>query len=132
MRSTVRRTRIAGTLAAMAAAATIAVPAASAMPIDPVRSVAWADITSDVRDVPPPPSLIAASAAEEYDALRSAGAQERDATVASQPDADEPSAPGGFDSVSAAIGAAAMAGLWLVSLAALGMRRVRGQRPASA
>jgi hypothetical protein len=53
-------------------------------------------------------------------------------TLESQPVADEPSSPGGFDWVSAAIGAVAAAGLSLVSMAALGMRRPTGGRATSA
>ena len=83
-------------------------------------------MTREVPDVPPPPSSIAASAAEEYEAA--AGAQ----TVASQPVADEPSAPGGFDWVSAAIGAVAAAGVAVVSMATLGMRKPAARRAASA
>jgi len=122
MRSTFRRTRLAGALAGVAFAATIAAPAAYAMPIDPVQTVGSAD-ASDPSYVPPPPSLIAASAAKDYDALRSAGAQDRNPPVASQQIADQPSAPGGFDWVSSLIGAVAAAGLALVSMATLGMRK---------
>jgi hypothetical protein len=123
MRSTLRSTKMTGALAAIAVAATIAAPAAYAIPIDGDPLVRSPDATRDVGEVPPPPSSIAASAAKEYDALRSAGAQDRNRPVASQPIADQPSAPGGFDWVSALIGAAAAAGLALVSMATLGMRK---------
>ena len=53
-------------------------------------------------------------------------------TLESQPVADEPSSPGGFDWVSAAIGAAAAAGLSLVLMATLGLRRPLARRAASA
>jgi hypothetical protein len=49
----------------------------------------------------------------------------------SQPVADEPSSPGGFDWVSGAIGAAAAAGLSLVLMATLGLRRPTARRAAS-
>lgn len=123
MRSTLRSTRMAGTLAAIAVAAAIAAPAAYAIPIDAVPLARPADATRDAGDVPPPPSSIAASAAKEYDALRSTGAQDRNTPVVSQPIADEPSAPRGFDWMSALIGAATAAGLALVSMATLGLRK---------
>jgi hypothetical protein len=44
-------------------------------------------------------------------------------TLESHPVADEPSSPSGFDWVSAAIGAVAAAGLSLVLMATLGLRR---------
>jgi hypothetical protein len=105
----------------------------------------------------PPPSSMAASAAEEYQDLRSPDAVDaaraagdapdattqdlrapdtRDAaegyspTLESQPVADEPSEPTGFDLMSAAIGAIAAGALSLVLMASLGMRRSR--RPVSA
>jgi hypothetical protein len=113
MHSTLRSTRMAGALAAIAVAAMIGAPAA----------YAGSDATCDPHAVPPPPSSIAASAAAQYDALRSCGAQDRNTAVVSQPIADEPSGQRGFDWVSALIGAAAAAGLALVSMATLGMRR---------
>ena len=72
-------------------------------------------------DVAPPPSSIAASAEQEYQSLRAA---------AQQPTVDEPSEPSGFDFASAAIGAAVAAGLSIVLMTALSIRRPR--RPASA
>ena len=53
-------------------------------------------------------------------------------TVESQPVADQPSSPGGFDWVSAAIGAVAAAGLSLVLMATLGLRRPAARRAAIA
>jgi hypothetical protein len=128
MRSTLRRTKLAAALVGVTAAATIGAPVAYAMPADPLSPAA----TRDACDESPPPSLMAASAAEEYEVLRAACAQENSAKVASAPVAVKPSAPVGFDWVSAAIGAAAVAGLSLVSMATLGMRRHGGRRAASA
>ena len=87
------------------------------MPIDPRSTGAT---TSGASDVPPPPSSIAMSAGEEYEALRRPTTQP---VAATQPVADAPPAPTGFDWLSATIGAAAVAGLALVSLAAVGTRR---------
>jgi hypothetical protein len=115
------RTNLAGALASMAVAATIAAPVAYALPADPVGS------RGSVPEVAPPPSSIAMSAGDSYEELRSPGGS---TSVASQ--AVEPSVPGGFDWVSAAIGAVAAAGLSLVAMAALGMRRQTGRRAASA
>jgi hypothetical protein len=53
-------------------------------------------------------------------------------TLDSQPVADEPSPPGGFDWVSAAIGAVAATGLSLVLMATLGLRRPTARRATSA
>ena len=90
----------------------IAAPAAYAMPIDPVGAPAT---TQEVPDVPPPPSSIAMSAADEYEALR--------APAGSTAVAAEPSSPSGFDWPSAAIGAVAAAGIALLTVAALSTRR---------
>jgi hypothetical protein len=90
----------------------IAAPAAYAMPVDPNGAPAT---THEVPQVPPPPSSIAMSAADEYEVLR--------APVGSTEVADEPSSPSGFDWVSAAIGAVAAAGIALVTIAALSTRR---------
>jgi hypothetical protein len=117
-----RSTRINTTLAGFVVAATLAAPAAYAMPIDQVAPA----VTREASDVPPPPSSIAASAGQKYEALRARN------TVASQPVADEPSAPGGFDWVSAAIGAVAAAGVAVVSIATLGMRKPSARRAANA
>ena len=117
-----RSTRLTTALASVTIAATLAAPAAYAMPIDQIAPGA----TREVPDVPPPPSSIAASAAREYEQLRAPKA------VASQPVADAPSAPGGFDWLSAAIGAIAAAGVAVVSMAMLGMRKPAARRAASA
>jgi hypothetical protein len=111
MRSTLKTT-----FAVVAAAATIAAPAASARPIDsgPTRPV----------DVAPPPSSSAASAGKEYAALRA-----QHAPAAPQPVVDEPDR-GGFDWLSAAVGA--IAGLSTLSVVALGVRGTAARRPASA
>ena len=53
-------------------------------------------------------------------------------TFDSQPVIDEPSAPSGFDWVSALIGAAAATGIALVLMAFFGGGRLPGRRPASA
>lgn len=90
----------------------IAAPAAYAMPIDPVGAP---ETTQEVPNVPPPPSSIAMSAADEYEVLR--------APAGSTAVAGEPSSPSGFDWASAAIGAVAAAGIALVTLAALSTRR---------
>jgi hypothetical protein len=83
-------------------------------------------------EVPPPPSSIAVSAAEQYEDLRSPGTGDQaDGSRPAPQVADEPSEPAGFDLVSAAIGAVAAGGLSLVTMATLGMRRP-GRRPASA
>jgi hypothetical protein len=80
----------------------------------------YAELRSAGRDsdaVPPPPSSMAASAAEEYAELRS---PDQD----SQPvPADEPAPSDGFDVLSAAIGAAAGAGVVIVAAAGLVRRR---------
>lgn len=80
-------------------------------------------------EVAPPPSSIAISAAEEYENLRAP--EGYGATLEPQPVAGEPSEPAGFDLVSAAIGAVAAAGLSIVLMATIGMRRTPGRRPAS-
>ena len=94
---------VATALAGAAMASAIGAAAASAAPPEPGR-------------VPPPPSSIAAPAGQAYEDLR---APQQPAV---QPTADEPS---GFDVVSAAIGAAAGAGLVIVVLAAGGVARRR-------
>ena len=105
-----RSAKLVAALAAVVVAT--AAPAAYAMPTDPVGTPA---VTHEQSDVPPPPSSIAVSAADQYEVLRT--------PVGTQEVADEPSAPSGFDWVSAAIGAVAAAGLALVSIAALSTRR---------
>jgi hypothetical protein len=115
-------TRLNTALAGLVVAATLAAPAAYATPTDPVAPA----VTRTAPDVAPPPSSIAASAGQEYEALRAPK------TVASQPVADQPSTPSGFDWVSAVIGAIAAAGVAVVFIAALGMRRPAARRAASA
>lgn len=103
--------------AALVCAGLITAPAANAMP---VGQLTVAGTTSDAP--PPPPSSIAMSAGDEYEALRApTTVVAPEPVAASEPVA--PSAPTGFDWVSAAIGAAATAGLALVSLATMGTRR---------
>ena len=82
--------------------------------------------TRDASDVPPPPVLDRRIGRPGIRGLRARN------TVASQPIADEPSAPDGFDWMSAAIGAVAAAGLAIVSFAALGTRRPAARRAARA
>jgi len=72
--------------------------------------------TPESGKVPPPPSSIAAPAGDAYEALRAP--QE----VAVPPTTGQ---PGGFDLASAAIGAAAGAGLIIVLMAAGGLVRRR-------
>jgi hypothetical protein len=115
-------TRLNTALAGLVVAATLAAPAAYAMPTDPAAPA----VTRTAPDVPPPPSSIAASAGQEYEALRAPK------TEASQPVADQPSPPSGFDWVSAAIGAIATAGVAVVSIATLSMRKPAVRRAASA
>jgi hypothetical protein len=81
--------------------------------------------------VPPPPSSIAASAADEYQDLRAPDTRAQP-ELPQQPVADEPSEPSGFDFVSAAIGAIVAGALSLGLVATLGMRRPPRDRPASA
>jgi hypothetical protein len=111
---------MAGALAAIAIAGPIAAPAAYAIPIDAGPPAGSADAGRDAGEIPPPPSSIAVSAAKEYDALRS---------LAARPIADAPSAPRGFDWMSALIGATAAAGLALASIATLGMRKRIARTP---
>jgi hypothetical protein len=141
------KTRLATALAGAALASAMAVSGAAAshgyQPAEP-------------ESVPPPPSSIAASAVEEYQDLRNPDTRDladgyapgnaqdlrspdtRDAAEGYQPElptqpvADEPSEPSGFDFVSAAIGAIAAGALALVLVATLGLRRPPRGRPASA
>ena len=105
------------TIAALLVAATTAAPAAG-MPIDPLGSPSASGIPA------PPPSSIAQSAADEYNAMRQAAAAEagtkstESATVSTAPAATG----GGFDVPSAAIGAAAAGLVALLAAGAL-MRR---------
>ncbi len=139
------KTRLATALAGAALASALAVSGASAH---------YGQQTDN--PVPPPPSSIAVSAAEEYQDLRAPDTRDQadgyapgtaqdlrmpdtvDAAngyqpeLAQQPVADEPAEPSGFDFVSAAIGAIAAGALSLVLIATLGMRRPPRDRPASA
>jgi hypothetical protein len=141
------KTRLATALAGAALASALVVSGASAH---------YGQQTDNPEYVPPPPSSIAVSAAEEYQDLRSPDTRDladgyapgssqdlrapdtRDAAEGYQPElpqqpvADEPSEPSGFDWVSAAIGAIAAGALSLVLIATLGMRRPPRDRPASA
>jgi len=102
------------TIAALLVAATTAAPAAG-MPIDPLGSPSASGIPA------PPPSSIAQSAADEYNAMRLAAAADagtESATVSTAPAATG----GGFDLPSAAIGAAAAGLVALLAAGAL-MRR---------
>jgi hypothetical protein len=120
MYSAAYKKRLATAMAGAALASALAVSGASAhYGSQPVSSP----------EVAPPPSSIAASAAEEYQDLRSPDAVE---APAPQPVADEPSEPAGFDLASAAIGAVVAGGLSLVLMATLGMRRAPRRRAAGA
>jgi hypothetical protein len=118
------KNKLSGAVAALAVAAAIVAPAASARPVvAPLTPV----VACDPSAVPPPPSSIAASAAKEYELLRACGAQNDSTTVASVPVAREPSPPAGFDLVSATIGGTVAAGLALVFAAAVALRRRVGR-----
>jgi hypothetical protein len=112
--------KLTGVVAALAVAAAIMAPTASARPI----------VTCDPSAVPPPPSSIAASAAKDYTILRGCHDQSTAATVASAPVA-EASPPTSFDWVSATIGAVVAVGLSLALAAALGTRRRTSRHVAS-
>jgi hypothetical protein len=113
-------TKLTGALAALAVVAAIAAPAAyAAGSVHPRSPVVRCDPSAG----PPPPSSIAASAAKEYAILRACRRQADSTTFVSAPVARKPSAPTGFDWASAAIGAIAVAGVSLMSVAALGVRR---------
>ena len=117
------KNRLATALAAAALASALAVSGAHAH---------YGSQSTGSPEVAPPASSIAASAGEEYQALRSAGTGDLASarpTPAQQPVADEPS---GFDPVSAVIGAVAAAALSLVLMATLSTRRPAGRRAASA
>jgi hypothetical protein len=123
MPSAAYKKRLATAIAAAALASSMAVSGAHAH---------YGSQSPGSQEVPPPASSIAASAGEEYQALRSTGTGDLASarpTPAPQPLVDEPS---GFDLVSAAIGAVAAAALSLVLIATLGTRRPTGRRAASA
>ena len=115
--------KLSSAVAALAVAAALMAPTASAQP-----TVDKPVVTCDPSAVPPPPSSIAASAAKDYTILRGCHGQAHTATVASAPVAGESVAPTGFDWVSATIGATVAGGLSLVFAAALGTRG-RAARP---
>jgi hypothetical protein len=121
--------RLATALAGAALASALVVSGASADP----HAIDAYNRTAEPPEVAPPPSSIAAPAGEKYEALRAPDGQEPTEPVAeSRPVVDEPSAPGGFDWVSAAIGAVTAAGVSLVLMATLGLRRPTERRGASA
>jgi hypothetical protein len=165
---TFRSSKLAVALAGAALAVGALAPGATAIPYQDLRSPDAVDAARAAGD-PPPASSIAASAGRGYQDLRSPDARDaalppklratgfqpaqdlrapdtRDAasgygpTTASQPVVDESPASDGFDWTSAAIGAAAGAGLLLILIAMfwrtgkLGRRsiRARGQSTASA
>jgi hypothetical protein len=168
MTRTFRTSRLAVALTGAALATVALAPGASAIPYQDLRSPDAADAARTAGDAPPP-SSIAASAGAVYQDLRSPDARDtalppqlratglqsaqdlrspdaRDAAsgysppTASQPVVDESPASDGFDWSSAAIGAAAGAGLLLILIAMfagtgkLGRRSIpaRGQSTASA
>ena len=97
------------------------------LPVDAARAAGDPPL-----DVAPPPSSIAAPAGDTYPDPRSPDTRQTTRTTtrprsSPQPVADEPSAPSGFDFVSAAIGAI-VAGvlLSLLLMGTLGMRRQPG------
>jgi hypothetical protein len=112
-------------VAAALAGATIAIavgaPAASARPVQQFFPGEAGGLAAS-RNVPPPPSSIAAPTGEAYAELRAPDEPSAQPTGGPQQVSDEPS---GFDLVSAAIGAAAGAGLIIVVLAAGGLARRR-------
>jgi hypothetical protein len=105
----------AGTLAAVAAAGALAAPAVQARPLDAGRPHA---------DVASPPSSIAAPAGREYQEVRMAARQDQDTTpVQPRVPVESVPAPGGFDWLSAGIGAVVASSLALLAWAAAGIRR---------
>jgi hypothetical protein len=86
---------------------------------------------SAVQDLRSPDTRDSSQVASSQD-LRSPDARDSAApALAPQPVSDPPSSPGGFDWVSAAIGAAAGTGLLIVLLAFLGTGGLAGRRPVS-
>jgi hypothetical protein len=120
MFSAAYKKRLATALAGAALASALVVSGASADPhaIDAANRAANPPPVASPQDLRAPDTR---DAAEGYSP-----------TLESQSVADEPSSPGGFDWVSAAIGAVAAAGLSLVLMATLGMRRPAARRAASA
>ena len=111
------------TLVAVAVAAAIAAPAAQAMPLDGGPHVRPAHVASQQ------PSGLGM----EYGDLRVPPAQEQTSALAS-PVESHPvvASPGGFDWTAAAIGAIVAAGLGLLALVFVAVRRPAGRRAASA
>jgi hypothetical protein len=109
------------TLVGVAAVVAIAAPAAQARPSDSAAPVG-------------PAHAATGSVGMEYGDLRVPRAQDQTrgptSTAKSRPVAQ--AVPGGFDWMSAAIGAVVTAVLGLVSLVAVGVRRPAGRRAASA
>jgi hypothetical protein len=143
MFSTAYNTRLASALAGAALASALVVSSASAdqhaidahnRAVNPPPVASPQELrSSNTRaqpEVGPPPSSIAKSAAEEYEKLRAQAAD--NPAPAPQPVADEPSGQGGFDLMSAAIGAVAAAAMSLVLMASLGLRRPTSRDAASA
>ena len=135
MFSAAYRKRLATAIAGAALASALAVSNASAnYGFQSSDAVDAARAAGDAPRVAPPPSSIAAPAAEQYQDLRSPHTSDQadgySPKLESQPVVAEPSSPGGFDWVSAAIGAAAGTGLLLILLAAVaGSGRLRRSRP---
>jgi hypothetical protein len=143
MFSAAYKKRLATALAGAALASALVVSGASADPhaIDAANRAANPPAGDEYQDLRSPDAVDAARAAgDEPDPTTQdlRAPDTRDAaegyspTFESQPVADEPSSPGGFDWVSAAIGAVAAAGLSLVLMATLGLRRPAARRAASA
>jgi hypothetical protein len=121
MSSLAMKRMVATALAGATIASTIGASPVSARPIEQFVPGATAG-SVDPQSVPPPPSSIAAPAGEAYGELRSSDRTPAEPTGDPQQVSGEPS---GFDPVSAAIGAAAGAGLVIVVLAAGGLARRR-------
>jgi hypothetical protein len=143
MFSAAYKKRLATALAGAALASALVVSGASADPhaIDAANRAANPPAGDEYQDLRSPDAIDAARAAGDApDAatqdLRAPDTRDQaegySPTLESQPVADEPSSPGGFDWVSAAIGAVAAAGLSLMLMATLGLRRPAPRRAASA
>jgi hypothetical protein len=115
------RRAMATALTGAAIASSLAAPAASAAPVEQYLPSGSGGASDAPCVAPPPPSSIAASAAKEYEELRPACAT----ATESRQVVDVPTAAGGFDLPSAAIGAASGTGLVIVLLAAGGLARNR-------
>jgi hypothetical protein len=129
MFSTLTKTRVAGALIGAAIAFTAVAPGASAG--QDLRSPDARDSSQDYtrQDLRSPDTRDGSPASTRQD-LRSPDARDSVApTLVPQPVSDRPSSPGGFDWVSAAIGAAAGTGLLIVLLAFLATGGLAGRRP---